>query len=244
MTYGRIYGLHDPTSGELRYIGQTVVPLKRRLGFHCAPSHLKTASRKVSWVKSILAQGERPVIRCRARAGDQEELDRLEIEQVTKAKAAGANLVNSMPGGHPDPEVYQSLGQSRRGIPCSPEAKAKISASRRANPSRHRAGTKHTPESKALISKNRRGKNTGAAHHNRRHDISTGLIIQRLSEGFMKVEIAAELGVSKTFVHRRIAEARRAGKEIPEVKRKAWNKGRAFGPEHYANWYTSRHGAN
>jgi hypothetical protein len=84
----------------------------------------------------------------------------------------------------------------------------------------------------------------GAAHHNRRHDIPTDHILQRLAEGHMKVEIAAELGVSKTFVHRRIAEARRAGKEIPKVKRKAWNKGQAFSPEHYANWHASRHGAN
>jgi len=50
--------------------------------------------------------------------------------------------------------------------------------------------------------------------------------------------------MTKTFVHRRIAEARGAGKEIPRVKRKAWNKGQRFSPEHYANWHTSRHGAD
>lgn len=110
-----------------------------------------------------------------------------------------------------NPEHYQRLADLKRGVPRSRETRAKISATKQANPSRHRAGTTHTDAAKEQVSKNRRGKYMGKVHHNFRADISTGFILQRLAEGATKVAIAEELGVSPTFIHRRIARHRRAG---------------------------------
>ncbi len=110
-------------------------------------------------------------------------------------------------------EHLQRLAAQKLGKPLSPETRAKIAASRQANPTFHRAGTRHTEEAKAKVSRNRRGKHMGAAHHNRRHDISTEVILQRLAGGFTKVAVAKELGISPTFVHRRIAEAQKLAAE-------------------------------
>jgi DNA-binding transcriptional regulator LsrR (DeoR family) len=51
----------------------------------------------------------------------------------------------------------------------------------------------------------------GEAHHQYRHDISTEHILKRLDEGATKVLVAKELGVSPTFIHRRLNQARAQG---------------------------------
>ncbi len=56
-----IYGLFDD-SGELRYIGQTIVRLEQRLSSHLKPSSLSRASYKSSWLKSLFDRGVRPEI--------------------------------------------------------------------------------------------------------------------------------------------------------------------------------------
>jgi len=97
-------------------------------------------------------------------------------------------------------------------------------------------------EQKAKVSASRKGKLTGSTHHQYRHDISTAFILQRLAEGRTKVQVAEELGVSPTFIHRRLNQEGLTGSNRPKGKREAWNKGKAHSPEHVANFATARKG--
>lgn len=96
---------------------------------------------------------------------------------------------------------------------------------------------------KALVSASRKGKLLGADHHQFRQDISTDVILQRLGEGLTKVDVAKELGVSSTFIHRRLNQAKLVGDLRPKSKRKAWNKGLPHTAEHVANFKASRWGS-
>jgi len=255
--HGYIYGLFDPRSEALRYIGQTTKDPEERLMCHLCPSSLKQHSHVARWKKGLMKRGLQPLVLTLDVALSQEELDRLEVGWIAKCRSEGRRLTNLSDGGngpwghevsaetrakisraqkgvprpkpsaatrrkmsaaqkgrcHNPPEHYQRLADQKRGESRSAETRAKISVAKQANPSRHRAGTRHTEEAKARVSCNRRGKHMGDAHHNRRHDISTEVILQRLAEGLTKVAVARELNVSPTFIHRRIAEARRLAAE-------------------------------
>lgn len=206
--YGRIYGLHDPVTGELRYIGQTIHSIQRRLQTHLCPSVLAHKKAVTCWIQSLLKQGLRPEPRLRAEAFSADELDALEIQHIAEAKLAGHRLLNLTEGGlgprgrKLTPEHIQKLR--------SPEAIAKQRA--------RKIGKKLSDEHKAKISASLVGKDqshftrySGEAHSQFRDDISTGYILKRLGEGAFKAEIARELGVAHTFVHRRVAQAKKAG---------------------------------
>lgn len=211
LVYGRVYGLSHPTTGEIRYVGQTRTPLERRLSAHLAPSSLSSRDHRSHWIRSLKTQGLRPVIQLLAEAFSKEELDRLEVEWITKIP----NLTNLEPGGNShSPEHYQRLATIKRGVPRSLETKAKISAARAGQPSPKR-GIPMSEAQKVKVSASRIGKLLGSSHHQFRDDISTDLILQRLRGGLTKVQVAEELGVAPTFVHRRINQAKREGSSVP-----------------------------
>jgi hypothetical protein len=57
-----VYGLADPRSGHLRYIGQTARPLRERLNGHLSESSLNYCPAKGRWVRELFAAGLRPEI--------------------------------------------------------------------------------------------------------------------------------------------------------------------------------------
>ena len=128
--YGCIYGLYDPRDGELRYIGQTIQPLRRRLKGHCNET---PRGHKSNWVRSLLSLGLKPDIRLIREASCLEDLDRLEDEIISEMRSAGANLTNIENGGR------------GKGKVVSAETRAKMSASHK--------GRKFTPEHRAALSK-------------------------------------------------------------------------------------------
>ena len=261
MPHGVIYGLHDPETGELRYIGQTITSVPQRLAAHVAPSSLPRHSYLARWLLGLVKRGLSPTWTVRAEAGDQADLDRLEKEHITIARAEGARLVNLSDGGggragyvtheetrhkiaesqrgvpkpkHTEewkqrmsrlksgcctntPEHMARLAEMKRGIPRSEETKARISASRTGQPS-HMSGKHHSEASKTKISESRRGKMVGAEHHQFRSDISTMAIVELVLSGRSKVDIAADLNVSPTFIHRRLNQARAAGIFVPRKR--------------------------
>lgn len=251
--HGCIYGLHDPESGELRYIGQTIKSIPNRLSAHLSPSSLRRHSYLYRWLGGLVERGLKPTWSQIDVAGDQADLDRLEIEHIAKARLDGVRLVNLSDGGggragyvpskeerekiaskqrgvprqpktseqkaHMSqvmkgrntntPEHIERLRQMKIGVPRSEETKARISEAKKGTPS-HMKGKHHTEETKAKVSASRKGKLMGSTHHQYRHDISTDHILARLAEGATKAAVAEELGVSPTFVHRRLRQAREA----------------------------------
>jgi hypothetical protein len=214
--YGVIYGLHDPRTGALRYIGQTTQSLKERIWSHLCPSNCRKSYHSARWINSLLREGMRPNVRIRAVAFSREDLDRLEIEHIAKAFKAGDCLTNHSGGG---------LGN--KGYRHTAEWKSYMSmvmGGRNTNTPEHmqrlrqaKIGVPRTEETKSKISSSRKGKLLGEKHHQYRHGISTEWIFARLDEGWTKVAIAKELGVSPTFVHRRIRPGAYQKKSRPEI---------------------------
>jgi hypothetical protein len=54
-----IYGLRDPETQQIRYIGQSINP-KRRFKDHCTPKALSKKSHKNSWIKNLQQRNIRP----------------------------------------------------------------------------------------------------------------------------------------------------------------------------------------
>jgi hypothetical protein len=220
-----------------------------------------------------------------AEAGDQKELDRLEVEHIAKARAEEVRLVNMSDGGggragyvtppevraklrasnlgkpHPKhtPEwktvmsermtgrsihtdaSKDAIAASKRGVPRSPEVKAKLSAAMKGRPSPMK-GREHSDEAKARNSRHRKGKHAGAQHHRFRDDVTVEVVLRLLSEGFPKTDVAKILGTSRAVVYKRIREAKMQGLMIPTPPRRAWNKGKKHSSEHLNNWIASRWG--
>lgn len=137
MTY--IYGLTDPRTGALRYIGQTK-HLRKRYSRHLN-LHAEDRTHRACWVRGLLSSGLRP------------ELDTLEVVDdavasdverfwIASLRAAGADLVNLTGGGEG--------GATRRGYATPADVRSKIS--------RAHVGIRHTAETRALLSQQRRGK--------------------------------------------------------------------------------------
>lgn len=120
-----IYGLVDPRSNELRYIGKTI-DLGQRYRDHLKD---KTTGHRGNWLRSLKRAGVKPVM-VEIEQTDQENWAAAERFYIAFFRHAGCNLINSTDGGDDGwshlPEVRKKISEnsgSRR-----PEVKAKISA--------------------------------------------------------------------------------------------------------------------
>lgn len=178
--HGLVYGLYSLT-GELRYIGQTIMSAERRLAKHLATHSLKQPSHVARWLAGMVERGERPRVSALAYADSQAELDRLEIEWIRDARASGLRLTNICPGGGTSlgvkrsPETREKLRAARLGKPLPPETRRKMSeywkgrpkpprsAEYRANLGNGRRGKSATPEQRAAMSAARQGEKSPRA---------------------------------------------------------------------------------
>lgn len=122
ITY--IYGLVDPRSGMVRYVGKSDAPQER------FRRHLKDAgdTHKSRWMRSI---GAPPVLRILAVVRF-EEWQMHERAWIARMRAAGCSLTNSTDGGrgplHPSPETRQRMRSAKVGRRLSEQHRAKVSA--------------------------------------------------------------------------------------------------------------------
>lgn len=152
----RIYGLLDPVSGELRYIGKTVKTLRHRLRGHLFDSKKKSNYRE-RWVSSLLVRGLQPAI---------EEFDVVEgdgsaeeIACIGVARALGCRLTNGTDGGDGAPgrelsaETRRKIGDANKkqlGAKRSAQMRARLSDAMKGN--KRCAGRSLTDTHKARIS--------------------------------------------------------------------------------------------
>ena len=92
-----IYTLEDPDTGEIRYIGKTVKPLKSRLTGHIYTAR-KVNNHRCNWIKSIIKRGKKPVIKF-LDACNWDESQSLETYWIFQFKSWGYSLVNATDGG-------------------------------------------------------------------------------------------------------------------------------------------------
>lgn len=151
-----IYGLIDPRTSMLRYVGQTT-DLTKRLSRHCHPRN-DDRSHRSCWLRGILASGRQPimvVLDVLDEVSTREAATVVECFWIASLRAAGADLVNDTDGGDGGPvrrgqrntaEHNARIAATHRGKKASDETRAVLLAAqqrrrRRDHPIRIRHGT-------------------------------------------------------------------------------------------------------
>lgn len=175
MSKYHIYGLYDPSTGELRYIGKTKMTLARRLWHHI--KYAKTSPKnlhKLNWIRKVLESGNEPII-APIKETSEEDWRKDEMDCISYALRHGANLTNLTAGG--DGLVgYHHSKETKKRISEHNIANGKIPPSRKGRKQlpdhiRKRVKTRqqngnynHSQETKDLISQKNTGKNLGNTH--------------------------------------------------------------------------------
>lgn len=169
-----VYGLVDPMTHQLRYIGKSERGLARPAQ-HSMPSKLgKDKTHKGNWVRSLVAQGLRPEVVVVQELPSKDILRDAETFWIAYFKSMGCPLTNHCRGGtgftgkhteeskkkmsvaskgrrHSE-ESKQKMSAALRGHKVSDETKVKISVALLGRP-----GHKHTDEARAKISTSHQG---------------------------------------------------------------------------------------
>ncbi len=114
-----VYGLFDPRTQELRYVGKSCQGLKRPRK-HSAPSQLKKQTHTARWCSELAAQRLRPEIEVLEEHLGAETLYDAEQFFIAYFRSIGCRLTNHVDG-----------GRGALGLKHTPEAKARISAAHR-----------------------------------------------------------------------------------------------------------------
>jgi hypothetical protein len=122
---GFIYGLRDPETLELRYVGQTIGAPERRRDGHVNGS-TRSRTRCAAWIRTLPAAPIVTVFETVPRG----LLDDRERWWIAAMRASGANLTNNTPGGASShaQNAGRNGGLALKGKPKSPEHRAKLYA--------------------------------------------------------------------------------------------------------------------
>lgn len=164
-----IYGLIDPRTGLVRYVGKTAVGMRRPQS-HRTPCILRAdQTHKGRWIRQLVAEGLLYVITVL----EEVEVNHLSIAErswIARGRELGWPLTNSTDGGEGlsghvfSPEHRQRISCANKGRRLTEAQRARIASARRGKPlslaareklreaGRHaRLGTKHTAEAKARV---------------------------------------------------------------------------------------------
>lgn len=121
-----IYGLVDPRTGMLRYVGVTRQTVKRRLTDHIKRSRNGEATYRSNWIRSVLDEGLEPQTIVLEVTEDRDR----EIIWIAFFRSRGCELTNSTDGGEgvinlPE-EIREQIRRKVTGFKHSAEAREKI----------------------------------------------------------------------------------------------------------------------
>ncbi len=126
-----IYALKDPHTEEVRYIGQTIRPRKRKRE-HMTYHGTGNISHYSNWKKSLLDKGVKPIWEVLEKVRGQEEANKVEREWISHGREQGWPLTNTTSGGEADwrmaPEVLEKMSKASQEFwdNASEEKKSKI----------------------------------------------------------------------------------------------------------------------
>lgn len=108
-----IYALSCPITGQVRYIGKSVSPIRRFRAHLKAPENC----RRTNWIRSLSAKGLEPILEILAQVPDY-ECQQWEIDYIAAFRSLGFDLVNGTLGGEG--------GSPMLGKKHTPETRAKM----------------------------------------------------------------------------------------------------------------------
>lgn len=166
---GVIYGLCDPDTLELRYVGKTTIPTPDRLSQHIQKSEREQGQYLHSWIRQLTRRGTKPSLLVLER--DPIDLDEAERRWIREMRATGARLCNLTDGG--------DGGATFTGKKHTPEAIEKI---------RTRS---HPPHQRQHMSESLKGRSLTSSH---REAIGKALAGRKLSQRQRDALLKANLG--------------------------------------------------
>lgn len=130
-----VYGLVDPRSGELRYVGKTSRPLEARVKQHLYAAVTEEKTHKAAWLRQLLASGLKPEAEVLEVHETAAALDEAERHFIAYFRGIGCRLTNATDGGeglaNPSPETRQKMSRVHRGKVISPRHRERVSAAHR-----------------------------------------------------------------------------------------------------------------
>lgn len=151
-----IYGLKDPTTGLIRYVGKSDNP-KKRLHRHLNGAKKGEACHRSDWLRFLQAKNQKPLIEIIDEVSEA-EWQSWECAYIQFFKDEGCNLTNSTPGGEAGPSLPGEL---------NPNFGKSISDERRVYLSEINSGEKHpkygTKDSEETLERKRIGR-SGKLH--------------------------------------------------------------------------------
>lgn len=162
-----VYGLVDPRTCAIRYIGQSVRGMARAAE-HRWPSSSCENTRKLRWVKALLAAGKEPVPILLEECETKAELDEAERRWIAKIP----NLTNMTAGGDGGwsgrkhtRRTLKKMSKVAMGRALSAVTKENIRAKKIGSaPTKGFSGRHHSEGSKKAISTKNAGKSLTAEH--------------------------------------------------------------------------------
>lgn len=115
-----IYGLCDPATGQIRYVGKTV-DLEKRYILHLSRARRKHTPHVYAWIRSLLKRGTPPAVQVLAVVGEEqwEEMERLFIDGTE-------GLTNMAPGGEGVPPELISKAKAGTYIVTHPDGTEEV----------------------------------------------------------------------------------------------------------------------
>ena len=149
-----IYGLVDPVTEYVRYVGKARNP-KRRYAGHLIPSQLKHVNHRTCWLRGLLTDGLKPsmIILAKVKKSEWQDAERMWIAHYRNIPNY-PTLTNICDGGEgidgyvASEDVRRKRSERQKGFTHTPSSKAKISAAHK--------GRQHTEKARENMSNGRK----------------------------------------------------------------------------------------
>ncbi len=208
-----IYGLADPDTKIIRYVGQTN-NLKKRYQYHTWEAANGFRNRKNNWVRSVQNRGSQPEMIILEENSTREDSNEAEVRIIGLLKDCGFDLTNATSGGdgafERSRESISRQQESRRGYKPSAETRRKTSESHKKrfadNPELCKDMARRNPNLPANDRKGQEVKNSKLTDEivaNIRRQLKSGKGITEVAANWPDISMAAvhAAGKGKTWAH-------------------------------------------
>ncbi len=192
-----VYGLADPVTGDIRYIGKSIRPNERLMN-HCNDH---ASCHRTHWIQSLITKGQRPQLVILQELPDGANWQAIERQWIAKARSAGWALTNGTDGGdgvvNLCDEAKAKMLKTWTGRKHKPESIAKMAAASR--------GRKKSEASKEIMRQKMTGRNNTwgdkvSKSIRKLNDDQVHEVRRLLSEGVKNKVLAEKYNVHRTTI--------------------------------------------